>query len=64
MNEKLLERIHLDDYQPEDFVELYVCALMIIAEDSSISDAHDEVESLREQLDFELLIAPPQKEMH
>jgi hypothetical protein len=37
---------------------------MIIAEDASISDAHDEVESLREQLDFELLIAPPQKEMH
>jgi isopentenyldiphosphate isomerase len=64
MNEKLLERIHLNDYQPEEFIELYVCALMIIAEDNSIRNAHDEVQSLREQLDFELLIAPPQKEMH
>jgi hypothetical protein len=59
-----LKKINLNDYNPEEFVELYVCALMLMAEDSSINDAHEGVELMREQLDFELMPVPPHKELH
>ena len=59
-----LKKINLNDYNPEEFVELYVCALMLMAEDSSINDAPEGVELMREQLDFELMPVPPHKELH
>jgi len=65
MNE-VIKKLDFNDYHPEDFMELYVCALMIMAEevDVDIEDAHDGVEHLREQLEFELDPVPPQKEFH
>jgi len=61
-----IDKLDLQSYTPEDFMELYVCALMIMAEevDVDIEDAHDGVEHLREQLEFELDPVPPQKEFH
>ena len=63
MDTKMLEKIKLNKYHPDEFIELYVCALMLMAEDSSINDAHNGVELLREQLDFELMPVPPHKEL-
>jgi len=60
----MLERIELSDYQPDEFIELYVCALMLMAKDSSILDAHSNVETLRKGLEFELMPAPPRKKLH
>lgn len=65
MNE-VIKKLDLNDYHPEDFLELYVCALMLMAEevDGDIEDAHSGVEHLREQLEFELDSVPPQEELH
>lgn len=65
MNE-VIKKLDLNDYHPEDFMELYVCALMLMAEEVNvdIEDAHEGVEHLREQLEFELDSVPPQKELH
>lgn len=66
MSERLLQldRVNLDDFSPEDFLELYVCALLMLSDVSSIADAHTDVQDLREHLDFELMPVPPQKELH
>ena len=59
------ERFQLAEYSPEDFLELYVCALMLLSDDEvSISDAHLEIEELREQLEFEINAVPPREELH
>ena len=61
-----IDRLDLNNFLPEEFMELYVCALLIMAEDgdATVREAHDGVEHLREQLDFELANVPPQKELH
>ena len=45
----MLESIQFSDYQPDEFKELYVCALILMSQDSSILDAHSRVETLRER---------------
>jgi hypothetical protein len=61
-----IDALDLNDLHPEDFMELYVCALLLMAEDgdATVRDAHNGVETLREQLDFELATVPPQEELH
>tara|TARA_R110000868_G_scaffold17094_2_gene75465 strand:- start:1290 stop:1496 length:207 start_codon:yes stop_codon:yes gene_type:complete len=59
------EGLHLSEYAPEEFLELYVCALMILSDEGvSLSDAHLEIEELREQLEFEVNAVPPREELH
>ena len=61
------EGLHLSEYKPEEFLELYVCALMLLAgeyDDVSLADAHLEIEELREQLEFEINAVPPREELH
>ncbi|WP_201338968.1 hypothetical protein [Isorropodon fossajaponicum symbiont] len=60
----MLESIQLSDYQPDEFKELYVCALILMAQDSSIQDAHSRVETLREGLEFEVEVIPNREETH
>jgi len=57
----MLESIQFSDYQPDEFKELYVCALILMSQDSSILDAHSRVETLREGLEIELEVIPPHK---
>lgn len=49
-----IENIRLDKYEPEDFVELYVSALLLIADGCSVEEAHTSVTDVREQLNIEL----------
>jgi hypothetical protein len=60
------EGLQFSEYEPEEFLQLYVCALMILSgyEDISISDAHQEIEEMREQLEFEVSAVPPREELH
>jgi hypothetical protein len=60
----MLESIQLSGYHPDEFKELYVCALILMAQDSSILDAHSRVETLREGLEFELEVIPCHKELN
>jgi hypothetical protein len=61
-----IDALDLNAFHPNDFMELYVCALLIMSEDgdATVRDAHSGVETLREQLDFELASVPPRKELH
>ena len=61
------EGLQLSEYKPEEFLELYVCALMLLSgdyDDVSLADAHLEIEELREQLEFEVNAVPPREELH
>ena len=60
----MLESIQLSDYQPDEFKELYVCALILMAQDSSIQDAHSRVETLREGLEIEVEVIPNREDTH
>jgi len=53
MAQQELERIDLDEFKDEDFYEMYVCALLLMSESSSIVDAHGSVLVLRDRLEFE-----------
>ena len=60
----MLDRINFNDYQAEEFKELYVCALLLMSQDSSIEDAHSRVETLRENLEFEIEVIPNRDDTH